>query len=1148
MDNPFFNALEGSDLSASVLGSQTNKVLMPFKHYLDNSIKALENKEVSCAWKPLANNVYSLKPNLGIWRLTPMSKIEVLSGQQGWFEILSEANGALLDENFSPELDDPITVGKGADHQRFVLKGDDYRVEKNRFEVYLPEIGEHTNIQWIGYNLSIRPLSVALDDVVSVHVDGQVCKVVAQKKQHLTLEGQVSGNSTLTINGQNTPFKVLSAIDTADIKQHVFQKDGNGWLLLTNDKPNFTRHKLENITKKSLAELSLDYLQANGKDLSASQWSLSADKEGLTLEASGNAQLKNKAVIGCSRFPELSFDVEPRKLEKKWIQLIEKDGDDTGKSELDYFFGDNQNIKILDASQRKHDDGFRILETRPEERQILLARNIRGKTNWKSEYPAAQGTKCEIRVSVDTGQLKRQKEAINQLMNRPAGGHQPLIQLLQDRSHTSWCDVAPVPENDINWQVLTDPKFDGCDRQREFVSKALATPDFAILDGPPGTGKTTSILELIYQLVLAGKRVLLSASTHAAINNVLERVKENSSLSEHIFPLRIGNESNAIGVKEFQFDKQLENLQGVDGCGHISKQLMVDASNLVCGTTIGILRLFNDKDITLDRGEPPFDVMIIDECSKTTFQEFLVPARFAKRWILVGDVRQLSPFTDREQIVANLDNLMLVPSKGRVPAQTLSPNIQNACFLLEELRGNTKKAAPYQQPMMVPVSTGVMKALQAEMEVRKQQGALNVGLDNILLIQKSAVGHSTVEWVSDTASITQQTWRLYASNLCFVDEGVLAELQSLIPDDMLLLHTDWQRSQQAFQHKHAGTKTKAFKIKTNDYTDTTGIHQQLLERMDETKWSEEVCWRLEREYGFRLSKNYNQQAGYLNEILERLFPKSVKADGRIHMLKNIAFPSILEALSGDGLAKRKKDDPTTLNQGFSDGEKRQRHSTLVYQHRMHPDISAFPRKQFYPQGVLADGSRTASDRAWSFKQYKARNAWLDVRGSTHRNANAKEVDGIIRELKTFCHWAEGEHKNKKGEAYDVAILTFYKGQEKALREALQELPGNNKRHARFQYKGVAIKLATVDYFQGQEADVVFLSMVNTARDGFMDSPNRLNVSITRARYQLVIVGHHEYFSKRTRTVELRNLALACEVHTDTKSGFKRKKPDQNGSK
>ncbi len=1136
MENPFFTALEQQDFRASALANQTNKVLMPFMHYLNNSINALEDKEVSCEWRLVANKRYQLKPDKRIWQLLPVSEIEVVAGKEGWFEILT-VDGGLPDEEFDPDEEDPIRQGKGKGRRETELPDGGYNASKH--QLYLPDLElDDDPISWSGYQLKLRPLSVPLDDLEAVHIDGQQYKVKQQQGSTLVLNGHVKASSKLSIGGQDTPFTLLKGLDESRLKQWHAKSEGNGWLLFSEARPQLDGHKPEDVTSKQLAKLSCGHFQCRGQSLQSDQWELRVESnkqaQSLILESRTNQKFSDSDSLTCSAFPALFWQLEKARIDEKWIQLIEKEGgDDTGKSDLDYFFDDNQNIKILDSSQRKSDDGFRILKARSDERQLLLAVNSRGKRNWNSTYPTEQEKKREIRVSVDTSQLKRQKDAINQLMNRPSAGHWPLIQMLQKREQTRWPDVQPVQIPESGWAVLTDPNFDGCDRQREFVGKALANEDFTILDGPPGTGKTTTILELIMQLVLQGKRVLLSASTHAAINNVLERVAENQELSKHIFPLRIGDENNAIGVEEFQFDNLFESLKKAEGCEQLSKQLMVDSSNLVCGTTIGILRLFNNREVSLGTGEPPFDVMIIDECSKTTFQEFLVPARFAKRWVLVGDVRQLSPFTDREQIVANLDNLMLVPPRGKgankTAAQNLSPAIQQACFLLEELRGNSRQ--PYSQPMLVPVTKEIARALGAEVYDRQSNHKVSNGLNNILIIQETS-GRSAGEQVAGLDRIRQQPDLLYQFNLCFVAETCLSYLQQRIPSDMLVLHPEWQRTGHAALHKELGTGTKAYKVKTTDYTDTVDIQKELLDRLNTSKWSEEVCWRLEREYWLRLSAENKRKTGYLEDTLERLFPKSASADGRIHMLKNIAFPSILEALSGDGLVKRKSDDPTTLNQGFDRAEKSERHTTLTYQHRMHPDISAFPRRQFYPTGVLADGGKTRSDRDWQYSGYESRNVWLDVRGVTLRgNSNRQEVQALIAELKAFCDWAEGKSKNRKGEPFDVAILTFYKGQEKALREALQELPGNAKRYARFNYKDISIKLATVDYFQGQEADVVFLSMVNTHRDGFMDSPNRLNVSITRARYQLVIVGHHEYFSQRSRTLELKKLAESCSVST-----------------
>ena len=138
----------------------------------------------------------------------------------------------------------------------------------------------------------------------------------------------------------------------------------------------------------------------------------------------------------------------------------------------------------------------------------------------------------------------------------------------------------------------------------------------------PGSGKTTVILELICQLAKIGKRVLLCGSTHVAIDNVLERLKEKSnsqsSLIErfNILPVRIGDE-NRINedIREFQID----NLQKKH---NISEELLLDISNLVCGTTIGILqhpkfksrRSYNRKRPTFDDPiVPEFDYLIIDE-------------------------------------------------------------------------------------------------------------------------------------------------------------------------------------------------------------------------------------------------------------------------------------------------------------------------------------------------------------------------------------------------------------------------------------------------------------------------------------------------------------------------------------------------------
>jgi superfamily I DNA and/or RNA helicase len=77
---------------------------------------------------------------------------------------------------------------------------------------------------------------------------------------------------------------------------------------------------------------------------------------------------------------------------------------------------------------------------------------------------------------------------------------------------------------------------------------------------------------------------------------------------------------------------------------------------------------------------------------------------------------------------------------------------------------------------------------------------------------------------------------------------------------------------------------------------------------------------------------------------------------------------------------------------------------------------------------------------------------------------------------------------------------------------------------------VRISLCTVDRFQGHEADLLLLSFVRGGSKkrgavGFLNSPNRLNVALTRARYQIVIVGDRGYF-ERCRSPLLNALATS----------------------
>ena len=77
-----------------------------------------------------------------------------------------------------------------------------------------------------------------------------------------------------------------------------------------------------------------------------------------------------------------------------------------------------------------------------------------------------------------------------------------------------------------------------------------------------------------------------------------------------------------------------------------------------------------------------------------------------------------------------------------------------------------------------------------------------------------------------------------------------------------------------------------------------------------------------------------------------------------------------------------------------------------------------------------------------------------------------------------------------------------------------------------------IELCTVDRFQGHEADIVLISFARPHATSFLESPNRLNVALTRARYQRVVIGDRQGML-RARGTLLEKLANSEPWNTST---------------
>ena len=191
-----------------------------------------------------------------------------------------------------------------------------------------------------------------------------------------------------------------------------------------------------------------------------------------------------------------------------------------------------------------------------------------------------------------------------------------------------------------------------------------------------------------------------------------------------------------------------------------------------------------------------------------------------------------------------------------------------------------------------------------------------------------------------------------------------------------------------------------------------------------------------------------------------------------------------------------------------------RHVTLNVQYRMHPLLGDFISQNFYERFDTLE--RVQSGLGAELFNHDLPDTdgvpaiWLDVPttlGAFERLASGRLVRDCeakaIRKL--YSKWFSCE----AGRNLSYGIISFYKGQAKRIR---REIGGGDNTSE--------LRIGTVDSFQGMEFDVVFLSLVRTHREatvnvdekqaarmyGFLSLYNRLNVSMSRQKKLLVLVG------------------------------------------
>ncbi len=211
--------------------------------------------------------------------------------------------------------------------------------------------------------------------------------------------------------------------------------------------------------------------------------------------------------------------------------------------------------------------------------------------------------------------------------------------------------------------------------QQEAVALALSADDVALIHGPPGTGKTSTLVELIIAAVARGERVLACAPSNLAVDNLVERLAATT--------LNIVRVGDPIRVLPAVQDRTLDALVEQHADYRVAKKLRREAQALQrdadrwkrarpakgekaakraeAGDMFAeareleqsaVERVLNAAQVTLATltgidsttfGQRQYDLCVIDEAGQSTEAATWIPIVRSKKVVLAGDHQQLPP-------------------------------------------------------------------------------------------------------------------------------------------------------------------------------------------------------------------------------------------------------------------------------------------------------------------------------------------------------------------------------------------------------------------------------------------------------------------------------------------------------------------------
>ncbi len=288
--------------------------------------------------------------------------------------------------------------------------------------------------------------------------------------------------------------------------------------------------------------------------------------------------------------------------------------------------------------------------------------------------------------------------------------------------------------------------------QRRAVSLALGSDDFFLIHGPFGTGKTRTLSEIVRQEVKRGRKVLVTAESNVAVDNLVELLKDlkvvrlghpsrvSQPLKETTLSAKVREDERYRVVEELRErlnrlinarkkfrkptsalrrglsdDEILELAERKKGTRGVSWRVIKSMAEWIKLSRVideiferikkmeeEIARdIIEDADVVLATNstaftlDVEFDVVVVDEASQSTIPSVLIPLNKAEKFVLAGDHKQLPPTVlEAEELSVTLFEILInkYPEKAKMLEVQYRMNEKLMEFPNQEFYGRKLKA------------------------------------------------------------------------------------------------------------------------------------------------------------------------------------------------------------------------------------------------------------------------------------------------------------------------------------------------------------------------------------------------------------------------------------------------------------------------